>query len=514
MSLSGEELYRKILDLRSPAPDKRMKSIALIPVIVERLGPVRSTSEFFPYLLETTNYTSDMLRTILSTIENLNISSFSSSQVEQLLSTLISEITVYETPSLHKELASCVASIYSKQKSQILIQQVQSVLQSEWLSEQVYAYSLIARLVPIVDDESRSELLSTLFKHAKNSSPMSLIRRSAISVFSEILNNVKENVHADQMIEIVQSFTDDESPTIGCDIPQFLSAFLKAGGDITAVNEVYENLLQSTVWRVQLFAVMNMAEIYKNASDRTHLIEFLNVAAKDNEEEIRIAACKQLPLVLDLTGSEDLCNLFMNDKSEKVRLVFVDAVSKHPDQEFVATALMTMLHDENSAVVLAAINALNERHFDSKLLDKGIVEFLKNCKNYRGRRAVVQAIPGLDIECGTELVEMLVTDESIAVRYAMIDVLTRITFTDEYKSIVGRMFKSDDYQIRQTAIVLVSRLNLWDSFEDDISTVLHDPVSNVRLTLAKRLPRTAQTLLGQLRQDKDSDVRDVAAENK
>ena len=514
MSLSGEDLYRKILDLRSPVTAKRFDSIDHIPVIVDRLGPERTTLEFLPYLFETSGYSGKMLQMILSKIEKLNLSRFSAAQIDQLFHTLIDEVTTYESPNLHKELAGCIAAIYQAHKSESLIDHVEKVIGSDWLSEQIYAYAIIARLIPIVDDDSRARLLSLLFEHAEKSSAMSLIRKAAISAFSDIIQATDKGVDVDKMIEIIELFAEDESPTIACEIPSFLSVYLRATGDIESVNGVYEKLLQSKVWRVVLFAIMGMGSIYEDAANREHLIPFLKDASENTEEEIRIAGCKQLPLVLDVSGGDDLCNNYMNDKSEKVRLVFVEVVGKHPDPEYVSTALMTMLHDPNSAVVLAAINALNERKFSSNVMNKGLLDFLAGCKDYRGRRSIVQAIPGLKIQCSPELVKLIVTDESIAVRYAAIDVLTRIGFSDDYKAIVEELFKSDDYQMQQTAIVLVSRLNLWDSYEREIEALASHPVSNVRLTVAKRIPATFRKLLEKLKQDKDEDVRDVAAQNK
>jgi hypothetical protein len=63
--------------------------------------------------------------------------------------------------------------------------------------------------------------------------------------------------------------------------------------------------------------------------------------------------------------------------------------------------------------------------------------------------------------------------------------------------------------LRQTALVCIAALGLWEQCADAVARLARDPVANVRLTLARTVPAEKADIVELLRHDPDEDVREA-----
>jgi hypothetical protein len=72
--------------------------------------------------------------------------------------------------------------------------------------------------------------------------------------------------------------------------------------------------------------------------------------------------------------------------------------------------------------------------------------------------------------------------------------------------IVKALFDAVDYMMRKTAITAILELGIVSECADLLKKAAEDPVPNVRLVLARDLPRSEASVLAILQKDPDPDV--------
>ena len=84
-------------------------------------------------------------------------------------------------------------------------------------------------------------------------------------------------------------------------------------------------------------------------------------------------------------------------------------------------------------------------------------------------------------------------------------------FNNDIVPIIKEISEDEDYKIRQTAIRAVISCELFNQIGFEILyNAAKDPVSNVRLVVAKYTPRNYQNILSALKTDPDDDVAELA----
>ena len=110
------------------------------------------------------------------------------------------------------------------------------------------------------------------------------------------------------------------------------------------------------------------------------------------------------------------------------------------------------------------------------------------------------------------IVKSLLSDEAADVRSAMISALPALVtkfgtkWRDaELTKIITGLYESPDYMLRKSAISAIVVLEMTNEFKKIMDQAVKDPVPNVRMVLARELPRNSK-LLATLAKDSDPDV--------
>jgi hypothetical protein len=286
---------------------------------------------------------------------------------------------------------------------------------------------------------------------------------------------------------------------------------LKTPEDLPVAISIGQTLITNSNWFIRRTFVRTIGAIFgpfSDADQRSVFVQWLQTAASDPEEDIRMAACAQIGhFNLNLRS---VIEQLRRDVSVAVRQALLQSITRYHDTEFVKEVLLGFLRDQ-AEVALEALKALKELNAGGEVFTETIVTFLSSGATYRDRKALVDALPALQVN-STDIIERLFYDDAIVVRYGLVDILDQIDLAGaDLIGLLTRASQSEDYQLRQTAIVAIAKLNLWTQLTVAplVEKFARDPVDCVRLALANRLPKESRALIALLKRDSDPDVRDM-----
>jgi serine/threonine-protein phosphatase 2A regulatory subunit A len=505
--------YRLILDFRSPDYSARLKSIAALPEIIALLGPARTYTELLPYLFESPGLSESLLSSTLSRFSEAKFSSYGTMGFQALLKAL-DPVSHYESKRIRDAYVNCVIAISNqfqpRQVNASLPPIIQPMLAHEWTPHQSCGVLLLARLFKRFDSKCQRELLEGLIECAK-SAQTGILQRAVLEAFTALLPTLPQGFDFEKWGNAVSSIAESPSPTTACDVPRFLEEFMKVSENWDLVEKIGQKLMGNSNWRVRLSFVRAIGVLFGRFSggqEAEVFMHWLEAAAEDPEEEIRIADCAQIAAFeLDLAA---VIEILQNDKSEEVRKALIKGIIGYHDKEIVRTVLLGFLKDQ-AGIVLEALRALKEVNAGNDGFSEVILKFLEDTHDWRDRMAIIQALPDLGLN-SVEVIERLLNDEAIAVRYAVVDLLSIIRLpAKEVVRLVREASRSEDYQMRQTAITAIAGLGLWTQkgIVPVVKALAKDPVAGVRLTLGRRVPKDLGEIVELLKRDTDPDVRDA-----
>jgi hypothetical protein len=305
-----------------------------------------------------------------------------------------------------------------RQVKQCVPRILSNLLAEDWPPTQSCGLLVLPRVFSIFDGQIQKKLLGNLLICAEGAQA-GLLRRAVITALTDLLPNLPAGFEFDGWIGIVKRYSESSSYLTAAGIPRFLSGFLKVSEDLIGAIEIGTILFGNSNWRVRLAFVEKSGEIFGQFTETPALqtlLEALETAASDAEEEIRIGVCCQLPHFK--VNWESIVRILQNDRSERVKLALIETLVQSSDREFAKIILLGLVQ-ENNEIGLAALKALKKIEVTDDGFIENILHFLKEAVNWRDRIAVCQAIPGLEVR-SREIVGLLFNDPAISVRYALL----------------------------------------------------------------------------------------------
>jgi hypothetical protein len=448
--------------------------------------------------LETASLTEDLIAQVAASLGSLNFTDYTGTQFGALFESL-DPLTFLDSAKVRNAYSDLFAAICSKMRPRqmkfYVLPMLEKLFAREWAGERACGVLAFAKTFSFLDAETRTVLFGAFLDLAKQAEP-GLLRRALIDAATRLCGKGVDVIGA------VGHFASDPSPTTGCKLPAFLDAYLDTGGDSEPAIGVGAALLTNPNWRVRFEFVRNIS-IFARLRDTQLFLDWFGAAASDPEEEVRAVLPGQI-IAFDVDASA-VFTCLVGDRSERVRFSVVEALGDYRDPEFAKATLMAAIR-ERPLILGRAVPTLKK--LDLNVGDV-VVTFMRDARHWRDREAIVRAIPELGIK-SEELVTITFADEAIAVRYATIDVLRAMGFPQDFVAgLVGSAVAAKDYQMRQTALVCIAALGLWEQCADAVSRLAVDRVANVRLTLARNVPPDKADIVELLRSDQDEDVREA-----
>lgn len=548
-NLDAKEAYGLILQLRDSAQSRIQDAINRLPEILELLGPERTIHEFIPYILETTGFTEKNWIDIMSAFESLPFEKYSKEQINNFLDAFVF-FTEMNSKLIRKKFIDLLCKILRCQmslKENVIIPFLKKLLQNEWYLVQLTGIQFIQEHCYLFDEKIISELIDITFKDSDQT--QMTIRLALVQMGKQLLPHISFELQHHIYDVLYQIFRAENSHTVLSEFSLFLSEYSKYCNDINELTKFTSALNASNSWRVHCMFILHFTDIFSpllkqildSGANENEALKYMNPlidAFSNEEDEIRTAAASQLK-IFDLFSKDsqkvksDLAtyiDALLTDSCVHTRTTIVSILpwaSKFLEQKTILEKLTCLIKDQSREVKLAAIDALKDENIPRSDAIISLLELTKNSTEWREKASISEMcsylIHGVNltdpaIEPFTQLVELLLFDDSYDVRMKMIDSIHQITqylsnqfIDDKFIPLLRKGAENADYQMRQTVITAIFKLSLEKKCADIIDKELHDSISNVRLTIAKYCKD--QAILAGLLNDPDSDVVDIAQSN-
>ncbi|OHS99071.1 hypothetical protein TRFO_08645 [Tritrichomonas foetus] len=528
MSLSASEIYQKILDLRTQDEISRVAAIQFIPTIASALGTTRTCDELLPYIVETAIFTEDQWIKVLDAIGKINYAELSEKQINNVFYTICS-ICEMESRAIREAFIKCFVSIVQKVKPEVvdnvLKQMIITMLeQKESPSIRAAAIAVYANTITKFSPQVKQSLFMKI--EAMKEDPAVNVRQSYASSAALMAAHVKGAL-ATNLLTSMSLLASDDSYSVCCEVPKFLISYMKAFNNAQKVFEIGEKLMASKNWRVRCMYVASLSDIFKGQTvEFGPIFNIIENASKDPDDEVQTAAAEELVFLSELQDIDkdkvrELLERLLKSNCSHVKtstaLALPDFVKVLPG-DFVCSSLIQLTKDSSQEVKITAIQSLKSPKVPVDVKSKGLEE-ASNTNEWREKESIVKLLPELTLDTNNDFLEIVIKmlkDDANKVRRSIIDKLPFLVarkgsnLREEIVPALQEMADGDDYQLRQTAVSAIIKIEKFDKVGMDIlEKASTDPVANVRLVVATSLPRSPQfkPLLNRLASDQDEDVR-------
>lgn len=517
--LNSSTVCKYILDLNNHDCNIREKSILLLPQISQILGFERTIIDLIPFVFNSPVFTEKDFCSALQQFSNCDFSQCSEDHIDAILKSLDPLLKLGNTLIINEN-AEFIKNVYSSVNfsDTVKFEKLQNKI-CEYLNEtlpgkQVMGIRLSAISFSLLSSEQQSTVLSNFLNLAQNAQSLYTQRYviDACTTFIQFTDN-------QSILDLVLNYANSPSPTVSYSLPQFIISYLsKENNNFNDVWPIIQRSLKSPNKRVKYNMFNSLKEINntKEIPNDTSL-EIFNIAVEDTDEEVRIAAASQISILpINSEKSQEIINSFIHDEhSAHVRTSVITELSKLSEEnpEFVKKTISSLLKDQVREVRLGVIDSLHNLKLsdENELLPSILIDFLNTSKEWREHYEVAQLFVDQKMH-NIDILTKLLLNDSYKVRLLIVLNLPQLTCfgLDELMPIISGAAIDLDYQIRQTAALSIISMEVFDNNGVDIlANLTKDPVSNVRLVVAKYTPRSLG-LHENLKNDPDADVREFA----
>jgi serine/threonine-protein phosphatase 2A regulatory subunit A len=353
-----------------------------------------------------------------------------------------------------------------------------------------------------------------------------MVRRSLAQSLRELLKGCTSFPPA--VLEILTILAKDESCAITIEIPPCLAIISASHPDI-ALN-LAEIIWDSPdkLWQAKSVLICYIDQIFAKNPPK----EFIKKIASSFSGPlscvaVRAAIARHLKFLYScgcFDGPQDFdhfVHLLINDSDSDVRIAVATVLGSMPHElsELTTQALGKLLEDFELDVKMAALKSIAEYGLGIENAIVHLPTLVKTAK-WRLKKGIAILFPRIAEPLTVEQFDTLVTpiiegflaDEADEVRLATIGAFPGLVkkFGNEWRDrvivpMIRNEFSSPDYMMRKSAITAILKLEMTQEFRDVIEKAAKDPVSNVRLVLARDVSRGSD-ILSTLQKDADSDV--------
>jgi serine/threonine-protein phosphatase 2A regulatory subunit A len=518
-----EEIRKMIPAIRSEDKALRLQSLENLPKIAQLLRPQRTRDELIPFTIETPDHDDAALCTIARVLGQMLNEVGGPKHINSLLDALW-YICESEDNSIREtavsSLVSLGKSLPTPECAQTFLPFVSRMLQDAWHPLRCAGCTIICRLYQQLAEKDERTVDALL--HQLSSDALVGVKRTlaqSVHVLVELPKPPRI------VFTILTALAADDSVSIAVEIPSVLA--LLGGSHTDFAVKIADTLLKSTIWQAHAVLIGNIDEIFARNPPK----EFIKKVSQSAHSSVICAAvARQLKFFLqaECYASADEFRQFamslVTHPDSLVRTAAAASLGKMPELPFAEEALVLLAGDPEQDVKMAALTAIARSGIahDAAIRQIGVLVASHQWRVKKGIAALVPTIAAkTDAEAfGRELfpiVTALFADDAADVRAAITDMFPGLVaqFGEDWRNnvivpIIRNQLESSDYHLRKTAVHALITLKLEEAFADLIQRAAEDPVANVRLVLARDLPRGAEVLTA-LKADPDCDVASYAS---
>jgi len=401
--------------------------------------------------------------------------------------------------------------------SDILIPKLSEMSNSPFHRSRSSAATVMCQISNLCSTSSVPIIASLLEKLSQDSSVQ--VRKSLIDGIPFAINS---NRYDQNIIKsIITTLSKDSEAIIVSSIPSSLIPFKTVYKCPNFVDYICQHITNCTFWQPKSSLINSIDKITQNP---VIIEEIFRKAPNDSSQFVRSSFAKKIQYFLDNYGFniQEAIDVYIKlsfDDSNDVKLSIAKSLSQS-QPIIIEKVLPNLIYDSDSEIRYTSFHAFACVPSQLSLPIEYVCEVSRS-SNWRNRNDSLIVIPRMissvtDLEFSDKLLPIplsLISDNVCEVRIRASECLKEISskFGKEWclthiAPKIKLIVKDSDYHIRQVAIKSIFIMNLDDCFSSELKELSKDPVSNVRIIIAKEIPEIYQDIIRELQNDKDSDV--------
>ncbi|EAX94620.1 HEAT repeat family protein [Trichomonas vaginalis G3] len=526
--LANDESRDLIENLRSEVLNERLNAVQSLKIISKTLGPERSRSELLPYIAETIDNTEEVWMRVAEQLPQI-LEEIGGSQHVSVILTLLKQICEIEDAKVQETATKSFISLSHKatpeELSEFFFPVLKEMCEDTWHPLRSAAATILGATFSLYPDSLHKKL--GLFFPSISVDQMTIVRRSLATALPIFITTAQTQEQFDIIERLITTLSDDLSHAVLIELPLALS-FLPPTMSELKINST-KRIFASPRWQARAVLADSLAKIFIDGPPPADVVKGIaDPASIDAAVEVRASIARSLPFIYD-SGAYSLdefakfATAIASDKNTSVRSAVAKSIGdiSGAPESLCSPLLSLLLEDGDNNVKLAALTSVAKTGYAVSAAAKHIGNLIK-FSPWRTQLPIPGIIPEIarttDVQYFTDnfipLVIKLMTNESSDVRKNMVKALPLISeiYGQDWKittfaPLFEQTFDTKDYQVRQTVIQAIFALKIVDRCSGVIEKAILDPVSNVRIVLAREASAAKTVhITERLMKDSDNDV--------
>ena len=522
---SIDEIRTMISSIRSEDKNARMHALSNLHVIAQALGPDRTRNELIPYTLETTDHDENALRRIAKEL-GLMLAEVGGPQHVSSLTKSLRFLCESEDPRVAKPAIKSLVKIGNglnkEELKGVYSPLIRELCEDGWHPLRCAGAVVLCELYGRMLDSEKTAFVPCLTALAGDQ--MVLVRKSLAQSIPKLLAGLKQV--PDAIVPVLKSLAADKSAAVAIEVPEAL--IVLGGLKPELALSLSETVFTSETWQARAVLVSSLDKIFAKNPPKKFLKDVATTASVDTTTSVvRASIARQVGFIYKSGCFEKFDDFsqfvtsLITDSDATVRAAVATALASLPQDvsKFIDSSLATLLNDDELDVKMAAVQSVAATGIGIKAASNDLSELI--CEsNWRVKKGIAELTPKIAATMDAAgfnkeilpIVKSLLGDEAADVRSAMISALPALVtkfgakWRDaELTKIITGLYESPDYMLRKSAISAIVVLEMTNEFKTIMDQAVKDPVPNVRMVLARELPRNSK-LLATLAKDSDPDV--------
>lgn len=358
--------------------------------------------------------------------------------------------------------------------------------------------------------------------------PVIIVKKS---LCTSLYNLIQSNTNYPFLPSLILTFASDQSPAVQIELPRIFRHLSHIESFAKCITDGCQSIISGSNWQSKAVLLNDIDHIFETISASVLLKIIVSKCPTDKSPEIRAAFIQKIYFfiqkeILDVETAKKLIKDFLTDPSVFVRVCLAEQFSRLNDfpsyRPVIAESLTHFLKQKEIDVKIAALKSISQTGL---ALDSASIQLdsLLEKANWRIKKNIADIFPEIARKNTNQFPSLLEKcffklfyDDASDVRQSAINSsvvilkdLGKKWGETSLKPQISQLFKNPNYQLREVAIQLILKNKLIDDFESLLKEALKDPIPNVRIQLARDLPRDSP-YLKILLQDEDKDVQTFA----
>ena len=496
--------------------------------ISQLLGPDRTSKELIPFISTFPFQEENTFLNIIENLKKLPIEKYNNNQIDLILKS-ISSLTRLESSKIHDQISSLFKEFIFKVHNNEVILSFEKIIielsKDDLSASKSCSLLIFLNILSKLNLNSINKIFNEIIKNQKLYSHYSSKVRQSFLRLSIVLINYLQNINKDFLEDIIMNeMINDESPSVQILLISYLNEFTQKRNDIKKSLTFCEKIAKSNHWKARETLSNEISNIYRGIPITSiQLYPIFLILCKDQEPEIKYIIAEQLKYFSTLENLTEDESLEIIDEllSASDPIIISNTIKSLPSfhsilkNDFISQTIKQFSLYDSKEIIQACIEASNTINIE----EKSKLNLIENVFDLDWRQKYIlisQIVDFFNTESPKliEILEKLLFDDNLTIREKTIEELPIFIkkFGEKWKlntliPLLESNYNNENYQIKQTIIKALIQINCNET-NPILIKALNESLSNIRIVLAKNLPKSFKNFRNKLLNDIDEDVKD------